>query len=29
MIAMLSVFPLLIVFKKTAHSDADHTLAVE
>ena len=29
MIAMLSVFPLLIVFKKTAYSDADHTLAVE
>ena len=29
MIAILSVFPLLIVFKKTSHRDADHTLAME
>jgi hypothetical protein len=29
MIAILSVFPLLIGFKKTSHSDADHTLAME
>jgi MFS transporter, DHA2 family, multidrug resistance protein len=29
MIAMLSVFPLLIVFKKTSRSDADHTLGIE
>jgi MFS transporter, DHA2 family, multidrug resistance protein len=29
MIAMLSVFPLLIVFKKTSHSDANHTFAME
>jgi MFS transporter, DHA2 family, multidrug resistance protein len=29
MIAILSVFPLLIVFKKTPHSGADHTLAME
>jgi DHA2 family multidrug resistance protein len=29
MIAILSVFPLLIVFKKTSHRDADHTLAMD
>jgi MFS transporter, DHA2 family, multidrug resistance protein len=29
MIAMLSVFPLLIVFKKTSRSEADHTLGIE
>jgi MFS transporter, DHA2 family, multidrug resistance protein len=29
MIAILSVFPLLIVFKKASHSNADHTLAME
>jgi len=29
MIAILAVFPLLIVFKKTSGGPADHTLAVE
>ena len=29
MIAILSVFPLLIVFKKTSHRDADYTLAMD